>query len=91
MKKDCDGLIRVCKEEKFCHDSLLHLLPRDEHIKHETWFKAKMSKVRGGPVKDDGHPDDGISNVGSNHSSPRSHCSGTSSSTSSARIIAEAE
>lgn len=37
-----DELIWVCKEALFWHDSVLVLLPGDERVKHETWFKAKM-------------------------------------------------
>ncbi len=37
-----DELIRVCKEAQFWHDSVLVLLPGDEKVKHETWFKAMM-------------------------------------------------
>ena len=101
----------MCNEAKFSHDSLLTLLPSEEKVKHETWFKAKMLSNNGSiadakkwflchghltlhenvHVEDGICPDDSISNVGSKHSSQRSHRSGRSSTASSGRIMAEAD
>ncbi len=37
--------MRICKEAKESHDSLLPILPPEEKEKHDIWFKAKMINV----------------------------------------------
>lgn len=102
-----DEFIEVCEDAKSMHESLLVLLPGDEKEKHKVWFKAKMlsnneciadakrwvscNEGDQNEFVDDINPEDSVSNVGSKWSSQRSGKSGKLSTTSSARLKAEAK